>query len=72
MRFFAEFLKDRIYPIIWSIAAVAVCVIVFWLHDVKRDALFYSIMLCLVLAVVVLTLDFVREFRRHRARLRRP
>jgi len=70
MRFFAEFLKDRIYPIIWSIAAVVVCVIVFWLHDVKRDALFYSIMLCLVLAVVVLTLDFVREFRRHRARLR--
>ena len=70
MRFFREFLKDRVYPIIWGFAAIAVCALVFWLYGVRREALIYAVTLCFALAVVVLTLDFIRELRRHQARLR--
>ena len=70
MRFFKEFLKDRFYPILWGILAIIVCLLVFWLHGIKGEALVYSILLCFALGIIVLTLDFVRELRRHQARLR--
>ena len=70
MKFLLEFLKDRMYPILWGISVVAVCGLVFWLYSIRGDAIVYSVLLCVTVGLVVLTLDFVRELRRHRARLR--
>ncbi|MBR7020011.1 MAG: sensor histidine kinase [Lachnospiraceae bacterium] len=70
MEFLLEFLKDRMYPILWGISVVAVCGLVFWLYSIRGDAIVYSVLLCVTVGLVVLTLDFVRELRRHRARLR--
>ena len=70
MKFLLEFLKDRMYPILWGISVVVVCGLVFWLYSIRGDAIVYSVLLCVTVGLVVLTLDFVRELRRHRARLR--
>ena len=70
MKFLLEFLRDRVYPILWGITAVAVCVLVFWLYSIRSEAIVYSVLLCVFVGLALLTLDFVREFRRHRARLR--
>ena len=70
MKFFAEFLKDRVYPILWGCAVVLICWLIFWLHNVPFDSLIYSVLLCFAVGVFLLTFDFIREYRRHRARLR--
>ena len=69
MKFLLEFLKDRVYPILWGVVAVAVCGLVFWLYGIRGDAIAYSVMLCIAAGITVGILDFVRELRRHRARL---
>jgi len=70
MKFLSEFLKDRVYPILWGCAVAMICALVFWLHNVPTAALTYAIALCVAAGAVVLSLDFIRELRRHRARLR--
>lgn len=69
MRFFAAFLRDRIYPILWGVAAVAVCALVFWLHNIPGDAIVYSVLLCLAAGLAIVAIDFTRELRHHNARL---
>ena len=70
MKFLFEFLRDRVYPIIWGIVAVAICWMVFWLYSIRSEAIVYSLLLCVAFGLAILTLDFVREYRRHNARLR--
>ena len=70
MKFFVEFIKDRIYPVIWGCAVICVCWLIFWLHNVPAESIVYSILLCVAVGCFVLTFDFIREYRRHRARLR--
>lgn len=69
MRFFLEFLRDRIYPIVWGIASVIVCAFVFWLHNVRSGAIVYTVVLCFVFGLVVGLVDFIHEYRRHAARM---
>ena len=70
MRFFVEFLKERFYPIVWGLVALAIGILVFWLHNIEPEALIYTVMLCFTAGVLLVTTDFIRELRHHRARLR--
>ena len=69
MRFLLDFLRDRVYPIIWGVVAVAVCGLVFWLYGIRSDAIAYSVLLCVAAGLLIGILDYIRELRRHRMRL---
>lgn len=70
MKFFRNFLRDRVYAIIWGITAIIVCGVVFWLYGIQSEALLYSVLLCTVMGLAVLTVEYIHELRRHLARLR--
>ncbi len=70
MKFFVEFLKDRFYPIVWGLAAIGVEVLVFWLYGIRGETILYTTLLFLFLGTVLGVVDFLRELRHHRARLR--
>ena len=69
MKFVFEFLRDRIYPVVWGITAIGVCALVFWLYGVRGDAIGYSVLLCFALGTAIGFVDFFHEMRRHNARL---
>ena len=53
MKFFRNFLRDRVYAIIWGITAIIVCGVVFWLYGIQSEALLYSVLLCTVMGLAV-------------------
>ena len=68
MKFLVAFVRDRIFPICWGILALLVLCLVFWLHGIQSDALWYGVLLCAVLGLVIMGVDFLREFRAHKRR----
>ena len=70
MKFFTGFLRDRMYPIIWGVSAVVLTALVFWLYGLRWEAIIYTVMLCVVGGIAVGFVDFIRELRQHRLRLR--
>ncbi|MBO4484086.1 MAG: HAMP domain-containing histidine kinase [Lachnospiraceae bacterium] len=68
MKFFVAFIRDRIFPICWGILALFVLCLVFWLHGIRSDALWYGVLLCAVLGFVIMGIDCLREYRAHKRR----
>ncbi len=69
MGFFAEFLRDRLCPILWGIASVIILALVVWLYGIPGEAVGYSVLLCTACGLAVGFVDLIRELRHHRARL---
>ena len=69
MRFFREFVKDRIYPVLWGLVAIGVCAAVFWLYGIRTDAIAYAVLLCFVVGILFALVDYFKELRRHFTRL---
>lgn len=69
MKFFVSFLQERIYPIVWGLVAIAICVLVFWLYGVPNNAIVYTAILCITAGLAVGAFDFVRQWKQHKIRL---
>ena len=70
MAFFKNFLRERMYPVMWGVCTVAGCVLVFWLYNMPMEAILYAVLLCVAGGLAVGVVDFIRELRKHRVRMR--
>ena len=70
MAFFKTFLRERMYPVMWGVCTVAGCVLVFWLYNMPMEAILYAVLLCVAGGLAVGVVDFIRELRKHRVRMR--
>lgn len=68
MKFLVAFVKERLFPICWGVLALLLLCLVFWLHGIEAGALWYGVLLCAVLGLLIMGVDCLREFRAHKRR----
>ena len=68
MKFLVAFVKERLFPICWGVLALLLLCLVFWLNGIEAGALWYGVLLCAVLGILIMGVDCLREFRAHKRR----